>query len=58
MNVNIYKTKVVHFREKNEALTDFEFKLGDSILEICHKYKYLGFILICIYIYETCYMSL
>ena len=45
MSVNISKAKVVHFRKKNKALTDFEFKLGDSILEICHKYKYLGVIL-------------
>ena len=45
MCVHISKTKVVHFRKKNIALTDFEFKLGDSILEICHKYKYIGVIL-------------
>ena len=45
MSVSISKTKVVHFRKKNNALTDFEFNLGDSILEICHKYKYLGVIL-------------
>ena len=44
MSVNISKSKVVHV-QKNKALTDFEFKLGDSILEICHKYKYLGVIL-------------
>jgi len=43
MSVNISKTKVVHFGKKNKALTDFEFKLGDSILEIYHKY--LGVIL-------------
>ena len=41
MSVNISKTKVVHFRKKNKALTDFEFKLGDSKLQICRKYKYL-----------------
>ena len=40
----VCKTKVVHFRKMNKALTDFEFKLGDSISEICHKYKYLGVI--------------
>ena len=45
MSVNISKTQVVHFRKKNEALTDFEFKLVDSILEICHKYKCIGVIL-------------
>ena len=45
MSVNISKTKVVHFRKKNKALTDFEFKLVDSILEIYHKYKYIGVIL-------------
>ena len=45
MSVNISKTKVVHFRKNNKVLTDFEFKLGDSILEVCHKYKYLGVIL-------------
>ena len=45
MSVNISKTKVVNFRKKNKALTDFEFKLGDSILEISHKYKYRGVIL-------------
>ena len=44
MSVNISKSKVVHV-QKNKALTDFEFKLGDSILEICHKYKYIGVIL-------------
>ena len=45
MSVNISETNVVHFRKKNKALTDFESKLGDSILEIYHKYKYLGVIL-------------
>ena len=45
MSVNISKSKVVTFRKKNKALTDFEFKLGDSILEIFHKYKYLGVVL-------------
>ena len=39
MSVNI------SFHKKNKVLTDIEFKLGDSILEICHKYKYLGVVL-------------
>jgi len=31
------------WKDQHEA--DFEFKLGDSILEVWHKYKYLGVIL-------------
>ena len=41
LNVNIDKTKVVVFGAKKK-LNFFSFKLGDIIVEITDKYKYLG----------------
>ena len=45
MNVNIGKTKIIHFRKKSVLRTEFEFYLGTSKLEICENYKYLGVVL-------------
>ena len=45
MNVNIGKTKIIHFRKKSVLRTEFEFYLGNSKLEICENYKYLGVVL-------------
>ena len=42
MNINPNKTKVMHFRNKSVARTDFQFKCGNSNLEFVEKYKYLG----------------
>ena len=45
MNVNIGKTKIIHFRKKRVLRTEFEFHFGTSKLEICENYKYLGVVL-------------
>ena len=39
------KVKIVHYRARNHAETDFVFKLGGSIVEKVDSYKYLGLIL-------------
>ena len=45
MNINVKKSKIVHYRARNHAETDFVFKLGGSIVEKVDSYKYLGLIL-------------
>ena len=45
MDVNINKTKVVHFRKSNTDRTEFNFKLGNNDIEIRGNYKYLGVVL-------------
>ncbi len=42
MRVNVNKSKVTHFRTKNQAQTDFDFILGNKSLEKVNTYKYLG----------------
>ena len=42
MDVNINKTKVVHFRKSNTDRTEFNFKLDNNDIEIRGNYKYLG----------------
>ena len=44
MEVNINKTKIVHFR-KNSERTKFNFHLGNRHIDVCETYKYLGIIL-------------
>ena len=45
MDVNINKTKVMHFRKSNTDRTEFNFKLGNNDIEIRGNYKYLGVVL-------------
>ena len=45
MDVNINKTKVVHFRKSNTDRTEFNFKLGNNDIEIRGNYKHLGVVL-------------
>ena len=45
MEVNINKTKIIHFRKTNSARTVFNFHLGNCPIDICDTYKYLGIIL-------------
>ena len=42
--INTSKSKCVHFRQGNAAVSKFSFKIGDNILETVEKYKYLGVI--------------
>ncbi len=44
MRINVNKSKVIHFRTKSQAQTDFDFTLGNKSLEKVNKYKYLRFI--------------
>ena len=48
MEVNIEKTKIVHFRNKRRRKTKFEFKIDNCTLDIDNSYRYLGVILILI----------
>ena len=45
MKVNETKTNVVHFRLKNQLKTNYVFHLGETILDVNEKYKYLGIVL-------------
>ena len=45
MEVNIKKTKIVHFRKSNIKRTEFNFHLGDQQIDVCETYKYLGIVL-------------
>ena len=45
MEVNIEKTKIVHYRKKNKPRSNFKFLYGNHILEITDHYKYLGCVL-------------
>lgn len=45
MSVNVEKTKIVHFRNKAKERTNVVFCLGESVVEICNSYKYLGVVL-------------
>ena len=40
LNINYTKTKVMIFGTYNTD--DFEFKLGDNVIEICKEFRYLG----------------
>ena len=41
--VNESKTKIVHFRNKNQMQSDYSFKCGEKDLAYESEYKYLGF---------------
>ena len=45
MEVNINKTKIVHFRKTNSERTNFNFHLGNRHIDVCETYKCLGIIL-------------
>ena len=42
LKINQTKTKVMHFRNKGKVCSDFQFKLGDDIIDYTSMYKYLG----------------
>ena len=42
--VNESKTKIVHFRNKNQVQSDYSFKCGEKDLASESEYKYLGFL--------------
>ena len=42
LRINFSKTKTIHFRNKGKQRSDFEFKIGDDILEYTSVYRYLG----------------
>ena len=43
--VNTVKSKVVHFRKNSQARSEFEFTLGEHVLNYVENYKYLGVVL-------------
>ena len=45
MEVNINKTKIVHFRKTNSERTNFNFHIGNRHIDVCETYRYLGIIL-------------
>ena len=42
LEVNTFKTKIMHFRKKSVSCSDFQFHLGTHNLEYCSTYRYLG----------------
>ena len=44
ISLNVQKSAVVHFRKTRKTQTDFEFKVGNDILQIVDKYVYLGIV--------------
>ena len=45
MEVNINKTKILHFRKTNSERINFNFHLGNRHIDVYETYKYLGIIL-------------
>ncbi len=45
LSINIGKTKVMHFRNKNQSITNFLFSVNNLPLECVNDYKYLGIIM-------------
>ena len=45
MNVNVNKSKIVHYRPKCQERTKMNFKFGSNNFEIVKQYKYLGLVL-------------
>ena len=39
---NSKKSQVIHFRKQSKPLTEFNFKLGEELMELVNEYKYLG----------------
>ena len=42
--INTDKSKVMHFRKGRLHRAEVEFKIGNNVLELTEKYKYLGVI--------------
>ena len=42
--INTEKSKVMHFRRGRRKRSEFQFRVGDNILELTERYKYLGVI--------------
>jgi hypothetical protein len=40
--INTEKTKCIYFRKGRSARTDFQFRVGENVLEFIDSYKYLG----------------
>ena len=40
--VNVLKTNIMHVRKKRKKITNFVFKLGNKVINLCKEYKYLG----------------
>ena len=45
MNLNLDKTKIVHFRNASSQKTNVIFRFGDENIEIVDHYSYLGILL-------------
>ncbi len=45
LSVNIDKTKAMHFRNRNESITNFVFRINNLPIECVTEYKYLGIIM-------------
>ena len=45
LHINVEKSQILHFRNKKSARTDFQFIIGNLLLEKVYKYKYLGLVL-------------
>ena len=58
LNVNIEKTKIMHFRKKRKAKTNFKFYIGRTDIEIVKSYKYLGIIFDEFLTFEECASTL
>ena len=39
------KSKVMHFRTGRRKRTEFQFKIGNNVMKLTEKYKYLGTLL-------------
>ena len=42
LNINVEKSKIMHFRQHRKQQSNFQFKYGSTTLEYCPYYKYLG----------------
>ena len=45
LKINLNKTNIVHFRKQSQNRTEFQFKIGNNVIELKESYKYLGCIL-------------
>ena len=42
MNINVEKSKIMHFRQNKKKQSNVNFSFGDMPLQYCESYKYLG----------------
>jgi len=45
LQVNVDKSKIMHFRKPNKPMSTFNFQLGSINMEYVHEYRYLGLVL-------------